>query len=106
MSSEYGQVFRMNYTVQRGFHVILMIPNKACVRDFPQELEVVRIIAHSIEYRFFLLSLLSMFLFFVSFSFKQIEVKRNTCFLTTTNVNKLNIRIKGVIEEIIIQNNV
>lgn len=41
MSSEYGQVFRMHYTAQRGFHVILMIPNKACVRDFPDELEVV-----------------------------------------------------------------
>lgn len=31
----------MHYTAQRGFHVILMIPNKACVRDFPDELEVV-----------------------------------------------------------------
>lgn len=35
-----------------------------------------------------------------------LELKRNTCFLTTTEITKLNIRLKSVIEEIIIQSNV
>lgn len=64
MSSEYGQVFRMNYTAQRGFHVILMIPNKSCVQDFPDELEVARIPTIHV---FFLVFSFSFCILFVDF---------------------------------------
>ncbi|XP_055320057.1 mutS protein homolog 4-like [Sitodiplosis mosellana] len=75
LSVKHGYAFKMNYTVQRGFHVILLIANHAITHDFPDELEV-------------------------------LEIKRNTCYLTTPEVNKLNIRIQNVIEEITIQSNV
>lgn len=41
LSSKYGQAFKMNYTVHKGFHAQLMIPNQSCIQDFPDELEVV-----------------------------------------------------------------
>lgn len=37
----YGQAFKMNYTAQNGFHVLLMIPNQSSIRDFPDEFDVV-----------------------------------------------------------------
>lgn len=41
MSVKYGHAFKMNYTVQRGFHVILLIANHTITHSFPDELEVV-----------------------------------------------------------------
>lgn len=41
MSVKYGHTFKRNYTVQRGFHVILLIAHHAITHDFPDELEVV-----------------------------------------------------------------
>lgn len=41
MGTKHGQAFKMNYTVKRGFHVTLMIPNRAVTFDFPAEIEVV-----------------------------------------------------------------
>lgn len=41
MSTKYGQLFKLNYTLHKGFHVQLKIPNSNVVHDFPPELEVV-----------------------------------------------------------------
>lgn len=46
MAVKYGHAFKMNYTVQRGFHVILLIANHAITHDFPDELGVVSRIQH------------------------------------------------------------
>lgn len=35
-----------------------------------------------------------------------LELKRNTCYLTTSDITKLNIRLKSVMEEIIVQSNI
>ncbi|XP_031634258.1 mutS protein homolog 4-like [Contarinia nasturtii] len=75
MSSKYGQAFKRHYSVQRGFHVILLIANHAVTLEFPDEIEV-------------------------------FDSKRNTCYLTTPEVKKLNIRIQDIIEEITLQSNI
>lgn len=41
LSTKYGQAFKLNYTVHKGFHVLLKIPNSNVIQDFPPELEVV-----------------------------------------------------------------
>lgn len=41
MVTKHGQAFKTNYTVKRGFHMALMIPNRAVTFDFPAEIEVV-----------------------------------------------------------------
>lgn len=41
MVTKHGQAFKTNYTIKRGFHVTLMIPNRAVTFDFPAEIEVV-----------------------------------------------------------------
>lgn len=41
MATKHGQAFKMNYNIKRGFHVSLMIPNRAVTFDFPAEIEVV-----------------------------------------------------------------
>lgn len=41
MSTKYGQVFKVNYTVRRGFHVILSMAHNSVTHDFPDELEIV-----------------------------------------------------------------
>lgn len=109
--TKHGQAFKTNYTVKRGFHVTLTIPNRTVTFDFPAEVEVVSI--HTLSHiqisnqsnqsnKIQELLLLSLTLS----TRIQLEIKRNTCYLTTSEVNKLNIRIQNVIEEIIIQSNV
>lgn len=44
MSAKYGHAFKLNYTVQRGFHVQLPIEHNVVMREFPDELEIVRIV--------------------------------------------------------------
>lgn len=110
MVTKHGQAFKTNYSVKRGFHMTLMIPNRAVTFDFPAEIEVVsfnfdsQLVFTSISiglYKFLCMKYLLLL-----FANKQLEIKRNTCYLTTSEVNKLNIRIQNVIEEIIMQSNV
>lgn len=96
MSAKYGHAFKVNYSVQRGFHIILTISHKSLVQEFPDELEVVSQTPLFIDY----LTLMSIL------ESLQLEIKRNTCFLNSAEVNKLNIRLQTVIEEITMQSNV
>lgn len=41
MVTKHGQAFKQHYTIKRGFHMTLMIPNRAVTFDFPPEIEVV-----------------------------------------------------------------
>lgn len=40
-SVRYGHAFKMNYSVQRSFHMILMVPHRTFIQSLPDELEVV-----------------------------------------------------------------
>lgn len=44
MSTKYGHAFKLNYTVQRGFHAQLLIGHNTVMREFPDEIEIVSII--------------------------------------------------------------
>lgn len=57
MSTKYGQVFKLNYTVHKGFHVQLKIPNANVIHDFPSELDVVSEDFHLMQSHFMLSSL-------------------------------------------------
>lgn len=105
LSTKYGQAFKLHYTVHKGFHVQLKIPNSNVVRDFPPELESV---SNDLTKRKFFFNFINIFFTLMQsiLSIEQLHTKQNTCYLTTTDVNKLNIRIKKVIEEITLQTNV
>lgn len=106
LSTKHRQPFKMNYSFKRGFHLVLMIANRAITCDIPDELEVVS--SKQFNFKnfalfFFLIRLSSLTTKLVIY---QLDIKRNTCFLTSPEVNKLNIRIQNVIEEITVQSNV
>ena len=42
LSSKYGLVFRMKHTVQKGFHMQLVVSRGFSQDEMPDELEVVR----------------------------------------------------------------
>lgn len=54
-SVRYGHAFKMNYSVQRSFHMILMVPHRTFIQSLPDELEVVSHFLFSIFLRNLLL---------------------------------------------------
>lgn len=97
LSARCGQAFKMHYDAIHGYHVRLMVANDTTVNDFPPEFNVVRAPMRSeFNCEFFRMSVSQL----------QLSLKRNLCALTTTEISKLNIRLKCVIEEITMQSNV